>query len=512
MKSDETNTPVLEAKGIVKKYPGTVALRGIDFTLKRGEVRGLVGKNGAGKSTLIKIISGLERPTKGDIYIFGEKRKIRSVHDSESIGFRFVSQEPNLMEDLTVGENIAFRENELKRNMGLINWNKIYEDAKEKISLGGFELDPKTEVWHLNVSEKQMLLIIREIFSHGAKILALDEVTTSLTEKEKRKVYDLIRKSKEEGQSFIYVSHEISEIFDICDSVTVLRDGMVVLDEETKNLTPEKLRDAICGEELEKELTEAASTKRIQRDESEKTLIVDNISNKKLKNVSFDLFKGEILGVYGLRGAGKTELLKTIFGLMPVDKGKILFKGENIENTDPSRLISKGIGFAPEDRAEGLFYNRPTWENIVISNLKKYIGKLGFFLNEKKEKEEFEKIVNSLNIKVPSPEIDILYLSGGNQQKAMLGRCFATNSNLYLFDEVTRGIDVGAKAEIYKIIEKLALKGNSVIFTSSDMEETINISDRILILYQGRVTGIVDSKKATKRLLLEYAEKNEVIE
>jgi len=198
-----------------------------------------------------------------------------------------------------------------------------------------------------------------------------------------------------------------------------------------------------------------------------------------------------------LRGSGKTELLKTIFGLMPVDEGKILFKGENIENTDPSLLISKGIGFAPEDRVEGLFYNRPTWENVVISSLKKYIERLGIFLNEneKKEKEEFRKIVDTLNIIVPGPEIDVLYLSGGNQQKVMLGRCFAADSNLYLFDEVTRGIDVGAKAaEIYRIIERLASEGNTIIFTSSDMEEVINVTDRILTLYQGRVTGIINSE------------------
>lgn len=508
MKNEKNDKIILEAKNIVKKYPGIVALKGVDFTLKKGEVRGLVGKNGAGKSTLIKIISGLETPTEGDLFLFGKKRRIRSVHDSESLGFRFVSQEPALMEDLTVAENIAFREQELKKGIGVVDWNKIYEDAKEKIALGGFELDPEVEVWHLSISEKQILLLIREIFSHGAKILALDEVTTSLTDEEKRKVYDLIRNRKEKGHSFIYVSHEIGEIFDICDSVTVFRDGNVVLSEKTENLTPEKLRDAICGKELERELTEAASIRKKQ--EGEKVLILDSVTNKKLKNVSFDTFKGEILGVYGLRGSGKTELLKTIFGLMPVDEGKILFKGENIENTDPSLLISKGIGFAPEDRVEGLFYNRPTWENVVISSLKKYIERLGIFLNEKKEKEEFRKIVDTLNIIVPGPEIDVLYLSGGNQQKVMLGRCFATDSNLYLFDEVTKGIDVGAKAEIYRIIERLASEGNTVIFTSSDMEEVINVTDRILTLYKGRVTGIINSEKATKRLLLEYAEKNEV--
>lgn len=494
-----SNKAVLKMENIIKRFPGTVALKGVDFELKKGEIRGLLGKNGAGKSTIVKILAGLEKETKGDIYFFGRRVNINNVQDSEGMGFRFVSQEPVLMEDLSVAENLAFREKDLKEPFGIVNWKGIYQKAGEKLTTFGFELDPKLEVKYLTTSEKQILLTLREIFSTGAKIIALDEVTTSLSTAEREKLYKILRHEAQNGKSFIYISHEIDEIFSICNVVTVLKNGKVVLKDKVKNVKTYDLKKAIVGEEIRE-----ASVGDHRRSE-EKILSVKNVSNEKLTELSFDLHKDEILGVYGLRGSGRTELLETIFGLLPVKKGRIIYQGKGIENDIPSQLISKGIGLVGEDRDKGLFFIRPLSENIVISSLKKLCGKFGLFIRKGKEREMAKDSVRKLDIDAFSLMTEVTYLSGGNKQKVMIGRCLAANSNLYLFDEVSKGIDVEAKEEIYKIIKDLASCGRSVIFTTSDIDEMVRVPDRVMILYKGRIMQIVSREEVTKEKLLKYA-------
>lgn len=503
----ENAETILEMRNVVKKYPGTIALKGINLELQKGEVRGLLGKNGSGKSTLINVLAGLTEKTAGEIYYFGKKEEVTNIIDSESLGLRFVSQDPALMEDLTVAENIAFREKELHRNFGIVNWKEIYQEAKDKLTSFGIDLDPRAEVCHLTLSEKQMLLVLREILSLGTKIIALDEVTTSLSFGEKEKVYNLVRQQqKQKGQSFIYVSHEIDEIFRICDSVTVLKDGEVVLTDKIKNLTSSDLKRAIVG----KDITEAP---RIEIHEEigknqDVILTLKNVNNEKLSNINFELHRGEILGVYGLRGSGRTELLKTIFSLLPVDKGNIIFRGKSIENTSPSQVIQMGIGFVPEDRHEGIFFGRPVGENLSISAMEKNLGKYKLLIDPRKEAIMLNDVVREFNIIMPSANAEIDYLSGGNKQKIMLGRCFVTGVDLYLIDEGTKGIDIETKDEIYITMQNLAFQGKSIIFTSSDIDEITNISYRIMVLYEGQIMHIIPKKELTKENLLHYADGN----
>lgn len=507
MSNNGGTAPVLEAKKIIKKYPGVEALKGINFDLKPGEVRGLLGKNGAGKSTFIKIISGLEEKTSGELFYYGEKAEIRSVQDSERLGFRFISQEPALMEDLSIAENIVFREKELHGSIKKVNWRSLYKFAKERLEIFNLAWDPKLEVRYLTIAEKQMLLIIREIFSTGAKVIALDEVTVSLSLDEIRLLYDVMRKQKKIGQSFIYISHEIDEIFQICDSVTVIRDGEVVLSESINDINHNDLKKAIVGKDIEdNEKSVGMDVCLDEKQSSEPILCLKNVSNTKLKNISFDLYQGEVLGIYGLRSSGRTELLKTIYRLFSVQEGCVMFKGQNIVISSTNGLINMGIGFVPEDRSEGLFFGRPVDENLLISSTQKHLRPSKLFIDRIQEKKIFEEVADKFQIKTHSPKAEIDYLSGGNKQKVMFGRCLAAHSQLYLIDEGTKGIDIGAKNEIYKIIRQLVTGGASVIFTSSDLEEIIHISDRILVLHEGKIAHILSNKEATKEKLLHYAD------
>lgn len=492
---------VLELKNIDKKYPGVHALKGIDFELRKGEVKGLLGKNGAGKSTTVKIIAGLEKKTEGEISFFGEKKEPTSVQDSESFGFRFVSQEPILMNDLSVAENIEFREKAQKRYFGVVNWKEIYQKAEEKMAKVGFKLDPKLDVKYLTVSEKQMLLFLREVLSNQALIIALDEVTTALSSAERNILYKVIRSEAENGKSFIYISHELNEIFKVCDSVSVLRDGEVQLTDEVKNLTMDDLQKAIVGMDMAK----MRSLKSFRRGQDE-SLIVKNISNQKIDDISFNLYKGEILGLYGLRSSGRTELLETIFGLLPVEKGQIICGNERIENFSISKRNLKGIGFVPEDKEKGIFFNLPVIDNVLMSSWRWVCGKLGLFIDEVKKIRMFQDIANKVRLFTPSADTEILYLSGGNKQKAMVGRCVASNSRIYLFDEITKGIDISAKVEVYKIMKDVTSKGNSIIFTSSEIEELVNLSDRVIVLREGHIAGIIPKENFSEKKIMEYAD------
>ena len=497
---DET---VLEARNIVKRYPGTVALKGVEFKLQRGEVHGLLGKNGAGKSTLIQILAGLTRKTEGETYFFGRKEEVHSVEDSEALGFRFISQEPSLMEDLSIAENIALREKQLHRGLKAIHWKDIYQNAEKKLAILGLDIDPKMEVRYLKVAEKQMLLVIREIFSTGSSIIALDEVTTALSLDETEKIYTIIRQQRAQGQSFIYVSHEIDEIFQICDRATVFRDGEVVLNEKIENLSPGDLKKAIVGHEM------LGTHHKVGKEQKEVVLELVDLSNQKLNHISFRLHRGEILGVYGLRGSGRTELLKTVYGLLPVEQGKIFLRGEGVRNLSPSDLIQKGIGFVPEDRGEGLFFGRPTNENLLMTvstSTRKTRGRSGIFLHTQAEKKLFQEVSEKFEIQTHSPASEIDYLSGGNKQKVMLGRSLASDSKIYLIDEGTKGIDIGAKNEIYRIMEDLTQQGCAILFTSSDLEEIITISDRILVMYEGSLVCILKRGEFSKERLLHYAD------
>ncbi len=492
----------IEVKDLVKAFPGTLAINGINVQFKRGSVIGLLGKNGSGKSTLVNILSGLLPKTSGEVFYDGREVHIKTVRDSEDLGFRFISQEPYLMDDLSVAENIAFREKHLKKGMALVRQSDFIEEARKKLSVIDLNIDPTLQTKFLKVSEKQMILAVREVLSSGAKVIAFDEVSNALSTKEVEHMFDLIRKEKKKGKTFIYISHEIDEVFKICDSVCVMRDGEVVLEGETKDLTSARLKSAIAG----KNIDESAEITHVTQNE-EVALKVRALTNVKLKNIDFDLHKGEVLGVYGLRGSGRTELLKTIFGLMPALAGEATYKGKNILKLSPTKRGEMGIGFVPEDRSEGVMDCRPIRDNLFLSASRKFVTRLGL-IDYRSENERYMQVKEEFQVKAESIEDEIAYLSGGNKQKIMLARGRAQKNDLYLIDEGTRGIDIGTKYEIYALIDRLAQEGSTFLYTSSDLDEITMIAHRIIILHEGRIVAEIGRSEFSKELLLHYADGN----
>ena len=493
----------IEVKDLVKAFPGTLALKGINVKFKKGTVIGLLGKNGSGKSTLINVLSGMQPKTSGTILYDGKEAHIKSVGDSEELGFRFISQEPYLMDDLTVAENIAFREKHLKRNFSLIDAKEFDQRAREKLAKINLNVDTQIQAKYLTVSEKQLVLAVREVLSEGAKVIAFDEVANALSQKEIESVFKLIREEKENGVTFIYISHEVDEVFSICDSVVVVRDGEVALVGETKDLTSDQLKRAIVGRDIQN----CEEMVPVEDSNKEVVLKVQGLSNSKLKNISFDLAKGEVLGVFGLRGSGRTEFLKTIYGLMHADKGRVEYLGRDITILSVMKRAERGIGFVPEDRFEGCMDCRPIRDNLFMSSMKQNLNRIGL-IDRRKENDKYEKIKREFEVKAEGQDSEVAYLSGGNKQKIMFARCRVMNSALYLVDEGTKGIDVGTKYEIYNLMKKLAENGNSFIYTSSDLEEICLVSHRIFVLYNGEIVAELPRQEFTKMKLLYYADGN----
>lgn len=492
----------IEVKDLVKAFPGTLAIKGIDVKFKKGTVIGLLGKNGSGKSTLVNILSGMLSKTSGDILYDGKEVHIKTVRDSEDLGFRFISQEPYLMDELSVAENIAFRESHLKKGLAFVKQSEFIEQAKEKLSVINLDIDPTLQTKFLKVSEKQMILTVREVLSTGAKVIAFDEVSNALSTKETEDLFELIRKEKAKGKTFIYISHEIDEVFKICDSVCVMRDGEVVLEGETTDLTSAQLKSAIAG----KDIDESAEITHVTHND-QVLLEIKDLCNSKLRNIDVTLHKGEVLGVYGLRGSGRTELLKTIFGLMPATSGSVRYNGKDILKLSPTKRGEMGIGFVPEDRCEGVMDCRPIRDNLFLSANHKFVTKLGL-IDYKAETQRYMQVKEEFQVKASSIEDEIAYLSGGNKQKIMLARGRAQNNEMYLIDEGTRGIDIGTKYEIYSLIDHLAQEGSTFLYTSSDLDEITMISHRIIVLHDGRIVAELDRGEFTKEMLLHYADGN----
>jgi len=492
----------IETQDLVKVFPGTIALKGVNIKFKKGTVIGLLGKNGSGKSTLINVLCGMYPKTSGKVLYEGKEEIIRSVGDSEEQGIRFISQEPYLMDDLSIAENIAFREKEHKKPLGYVQMKQYVDEARQKLDRIHLDVDPEMQTEFLKVSEKQLVLTVREVLSTGAKVIAFDEVANALSQNELKSVFKLINEEKEKGKTFIYISHEIDEVFSICDSVVVIRDGEVVLQSEIGDVTSAELKKAIAGREIDE------SQKVIEsREEKEVVLQVRNLENEKLKDVSFDLHEGEVIGLFGLRGSGRTELVKTLFGLMDAHKGRAIYRGKDILHLPVHKRCEIGIGFVPEDRSEGVMDCRPIRDNLYMSSMKKYLNKARMF-DTKRENETYEKIKREFDVKADSIDSEIAYLSGGNKQKIMFARCRTAGSSLYLIDEGTRGIDIGAKFEIYDLIRRLADGGDSFIYTSSDLEEICQVSNRIFILHNGQIMAELQRNEFSIEKLLHYADGN----
>ncbi len=489
---------ILEMKNITKKFPGVMALDGVSFSVNEGEVHALVGENGAGKSTLMKILNGVYAADEGEVLINGKKVCINNPLDAQQNGLSIIYQEFNLVPSLSVAENIYIGRL-LNNNKKLIDWKDINAKADELLKKLNYDLDPKTPIDNLSVAQMQMTEIAKAL-SFNAKIIVMDEPSAVLTENELKKLFDIVRDLKKNGITVIYISHRLEEIFQICDKVTVLRDGKVINTTDIGNLTREHIIEQMVGRKLDQEFPKRESKT------GEVVLRVQGLNRgKKVKNVSFELKKGEILGFAGLVGAGRTETVRLLFGADELADGTIEINGKKRIIKSPMDAKNCGIALLPEDRKnQGLLLEMPITQNISIVKLDKVKGHSGT-LSVKKEKEVTKKYFSSLKIKAPSVTQRVYFLSGGNQQKVVIAKWLFSDADIFILDEPTRGIDVGAKYEIYLLMNELVAQGKSIILISSEMNEIIAMSDRILVMHDGEIRAELSKDEITPEKVLKYA-------
>ena len=488
---------VLQMKGVKKYFPGVKALDGVDFELKKGEIHALLGENGAGKSTLIKILTGIYSMTEGSIHIKGEEVHMKSVKDARDNRIAAIHQEICLVPYISVARNV-YLGRELKNKLGLMDDKTMEEETQKLLDKLGMDIDASKEVRQYSIAQQQLIEIAKAL-ALDAEILLMDEPTSSLTEKEVTKLFETIRRLKENGTSIIYISHRMEELFELSDRVTVLRDGQYINTYVTKDTTREELVAAMVG----RQLTEFYVKDSVPQDEV--YLEVKNLSHAGVfEDVSFSLKKGEILGVSGMVGAGRSEVARAIVGIDPKDSGEVLLDGKALNIQKPIDAINAGIVLIPENRKEeGLVLENSVRFNTTLAVLKQFIR--GIFWNWKKEEEIVDEHINSLKIRTPNQEQLILNLSGGNQQKVVIAKWLATNPKVLIMDEPTRGVDVGAKAEIYTIMNSLAKQGISIIMISSDLPEIINMSDRVLVMREGKLAGILEKDEIGQEQIMRFA-------
>ena len=488
---------VLQMKGVKKYFPGVKALDGVDFELKKGEIHALLGENGAGKSTLIKILTGIYSMTEGSIHIKGEEVHMKSVKDARDNRIAAIHQEICLVPYISVARNV-YLGRELKTKLGLMDDKTMEEETQKLLDRLGMDIDASKEVRQYSIAQQQLIEIAKAL-ALDAEILLMDEPTSSLTEKEVTKLFETIRRLKDNGTSIIYISHRMEELFELSDRVTVLRDGQYINTYVTKDTTREELVAAMVG----RQLTDFYVKDSAPQDEI--FMEVKNLSRAGVfQDVSFTLRKGEILGVSGMVGAGRSEVARAIVGIDAKDGGEVLLEGKPLNIQKPIDAINAGIVLIPENRKEeGLVLENSVRFNTTLAVLKEFIR--GIFWNRKKEEDIVDSHIKSLKIRTPHQEQLILNLSGGNQQKVVIAKWLATEPKVLIMDEPTRGVDVGAKAEIYTIMNSLAKQGISIIMISSDLPEIINMSDRVLVMREGNLAGILDKDEIGQEQIMRFA-------
>ncbi|WMC94390.1 sugar ABC transporter ATP-binding protein [Kineothrix sp. MB12-C1] len=488
---------IVEIDGVSKCFPGVLALDNVNFNLKEGEVLALLGENGAGKSTLMKILSGVYEKDSGTIRIRGEEVHDMSPKRAQELGVAIIHQELNMCSHLTVAENIFLGREKTKS--GILSDREMEKQAKSILDKLNMDISPDTVVGDLAVSKQQMVEIAKAL-STDAKILIMDEPTSALTSKEIDDLFRIIKQLKAEGCAIVYISHRLEELRHIVDRVTILRDGQYITSMDFADTNLEEIIANMVGREIKEKFP------RVVCERGKKIFEVKNLNaGKMVRDVSFDLYEGEIVGIAGLMGAGRTETTRAIFGVDVKESGEIILDGKTVVIHKPMDAIKAGIVLAPEDRKkDGLCTKLSIKENISLPNLDILCDKLGI-VNRKKEKAMTMKAVNDLRIKTPNTEINAGSLSGGNQQKVVVGKWLARNSRVVIFDEPTRGIDVAAKVEIYNLMNELKKQGIGVLFVSSEMPEVMGISDRIIIMCDGKVTGEINTEDATQDAILKYA-------
>ncbi|MFD3158318.1 sugar ABC transporter ATP-binding protein [Haloimpatiens sp. FM7330] len=491
--------PMLNMKGISKSFPGVKALEDVNLTAYGGEVMALMGENGAGKSTLMKILSGVYKKDEGDIFVEGKEVEIKSIKEAEKLGITIIHQELSVIPSLTVAENIFLGNEKFDKFTRKINKKLLIERSKMFLEQIGCNIDPNTLVRDINVGEMQMIEIAKSL-TKNSRIIIMDEPTTALTDVETKKLFKVIDNLKKKGLAIIYISHRMEEIFEICDRVTVLRDGKYVGEEIVKEIDNDKLIAMMVGRTIEDQFPYREEKK------GDVILKVDNLSyENKVKNATFEVRAGEILGVAGLMGSGRTELAKTIFGGYRHNSGEIYVEGKNVHIKCPKDAINNGICYLSEDRKkEGLVLSMSVAKNITLSNLEKYETKIKS-LNKAQESKDVEEYIKKLKVKTPNKEQLIKNLSGGNQQKVILAKWLLLAPKVLIIDEPTRGIDVGAKKEIYELLNQLKSMGKAIIMISSDLPEVLGISDRIMVMSEGKISGELSRDKATQEEIMKLA-------
>ncbi|MCX6080608.1 MAG: sugar ABC transporter ATP-binding protein [Chloroflexi bacterium] len=497
--------PILRVEKISKIYPGVKALSGVDFDLHPGEVRALLGKNGAGKSTLVKILSGATLPDSGTIYINGQPTVLHSPASAFAAGVSTVYQEMSLVRGLTVAENILLGRWPRRSRLGVqvIDQKATIEQARAALDLMGVAIDMQEIVGRLNIPEQQLVEIAKAL-SFNPKVLILDEPTSSLPQAEVDNLLALVRRLAETGMAIIYVSHRLQEIPRVADSLTILRDGNLMGTIPVKDGSPERIASMMIGSDWTKMELEHSEVGKDVR------LSVQHLSRKRhLDDVSFELHAGEVLGLAGLLGSGRTELLRAIFGIDPCDSGEIFVDGVLVPHPAPALMKEKGLGLTPEDRkAEGLVLVLGADDNLTMSCPERISWRQ--IISTQKKHDLAQTMVDALSISTPSLETQARSLSGGNQQKLVIGKWLNANVKILLMDEPTRGIDIQAKEQVYKVVRGLAKQGISVIFVSSEIEEVLTVSDRIIILNQGSIVAEMPAKQANLEQVLALAMQEKV--
>lgn len=493
---------MLEAINISKSFPGVKVLDKVNFTFFPAKVNAILGENGAGKSTLLKILTGVYNDFEGEIKLNGQNVKFKNIKDAQSARIAIIHQELNLIPSLSITENL-FLGKEIRNTFGLLDSSKMEEKAIELLKKVQLNFSPKTLLKNLKVGEQQLIEIAKALLS-DAQVILMDEPTSALSDSEIENLHRIIKELKSENKTIVYISHKMDELFRIADHYTVLRDGITVEAGEMKQATEEHLIRRMVGRDIK-------IMPKTQKSEVSKSILkIENLclqhpyikSKNLLQDISFDLKKGEILGIFGLMGAGRTELLESIFGMVSSRmSGSVKIDGKEQTFKSPKEAIKNGLAFATEDRkTEGLILGMDISSNISLTTLKP-----NSFLNKKVENDSAQKYIKSLGIKTPSENQLCVNLSGGNQQKVVLAKWLATEPQILLLDEPTRGIDINAKSEIYELIKKLTKTGKSIILASSEIPEILALSDRILVMSEGRITGEIAGSEANEENLLKYA-------
>lgn len=476
---------VVELKNVTKYFPGVIAMKDMHIQIRPGEIHGLIGENGAGKSTLIKVLTGIYKPEKGEIFVNGEKKVFTNPVQARESGISCVYQELNIVPMLPVVDNV-FMGRKVKKANGLLDYPRMHEEARKAFAtLGHPEIDTKKECGKYGMGLQQMVEIAKALTTN-CKLLILDEPTSSLGEQEVKQLMDTLRDLKARGMAILFVSHKLEELFELCDRVTVMRDGAHIITDDVSNMTNDSLIQAMVGRTLENQYPKEFGVK------GECFLEAKNLREAGvLHGVSFKAYAGQILGFAGLVGAGRTETLRAVFGADKLDGGEVFIKGKKAIIRRPQQAINKGIAFLTEDRkGQGLVLSLSVETNLIMANMKRFRN--GLLFSKKKIQEGCEENIRSLRIKTPTADTPVESLSGGNQQKVVIGKWANCDADIFVFDEPTRGIDVGAKVEVYNIMNALVKQGKCVIMISSELPEILGMSDRVIVMREGHVMAEIE--------------------